>query len=74
MSKRLKNGIYKTTVGGDSMRYFVHDGLIVMSSKYGTFKTTENFMLGMQYSVNPEPLPDSMADVFIDEYNKLAQW
>ena len=58
MSKRLKDGVYKTTVGGSPMRYFVHDGLVVMSSKYGTFKTTENFMLGMQYSVNPEPLPD----------------
>jgi hypothetical protein len=45
-----------------------------MSSKYGTYKTNENFMLGMQYSVNPEPLPDDMADVFIDEYNKLEQW
>ena len=74
MSKRLKNGIYKTTVGGDPMRYFVHDGLIVMSSKYGTFKTTENFMLGMQYSVNPEPLPDYIADGFVDSYNKLEQW
>ena len=74
MSKRLKDGVYKTTVGGDPMRYFVHDGLVVMSSKYGTFKTTENFMLGMQYSVNPEPLPDGMADEFIDSYNKLEQW
>ena len=74
MSKRLKNGIYKTTVGGDLMRYFVHDGLIVMSSKYGTYKTNENFMLGMQYSVNPEPLPDGIAEGFIDEYNKLEQW
>jgi hypothetical protein len=74
MSKRLKDGVYKTTVGGDSMRYFVHDGLIVMSSKYGTFKTTEHFMLGMQYSVNPEPLPDGMADKFLEEYNKLEQW
>ncbi len=74
MSKRLKNGIYKTTISGDPIRYFVHDGLIVMSSKYGTYKTNENFMLGMQYSVNPEPLPDGMADVFIDEYNKLEQW
>ena len=31
-------------------------------------------MLGMQYSVNPEPLPDGMASEFLDEYNKLEQW
>ena len=30
MSKRLKDGVYKTTVGGSPMRYFVHDGQVSM--------------------------------------------
>tara|TARA_R100001129_G_scaffold53972_1_gene37061 strand:- start:16 stop:240 length:225 start_codon:yes stop_codon:yes gene_type:complete len=74
MSKRLKDGIYQARLSDATVRYFVHDGLIVMSSKYGTYKTTENFMLGSQYSVNPDPLPSGMAEKFLDEYNKLEQW
>ena len=74
MSKRLKDGVYTASLSNDKVRYFVHDGLIIMSSKYGTYKTTENFMLGSQYSVNPDPLPDGMADEFVDSYNKLEQW
>tara|TARA_R100001163_G_C4948382_1_gene117217 strand:+ start:297 stop:518 length:222 start_codon:yes stop_codon:yes gene_type:complete len=73
MSKRLKNGIYTAKLSNDKVRYFVHDGLIIMSSKYGNYKTTENFMLGSQYSVNPEPLTVGSSE-FLDAYNKLEQW
>tara|TARA_R110002020_G_scaffold301050_1_gene516568 strand:- start:428 stop:652 length:225 start_codon:yes stop_codon:yes gene_type:complete len=74
MSKRLKNGIYQARLSDATIRYFVHNGLVVMSSKYGTYKTTESFMLGSQHNVNPDPLPDSIAEGFMDEYNKLEQW
>ena len=73
MSKRLKDGIYQARLSDATIRYFVHNGLIVMSSKYGTYKTTENFMLGSQYSVNPEPLDVSPGE-FLKAYNKLTSW
>jgi|TARA_R100000084_G_scaffold89294_1_gene43292 hypothetical protein len=73
MSKRLKNGIYTARLSGGNVRYFVHDGLIIMNSKYGNYKTTENFMLGSQYSVNPEPLNVSPNE-FLEAYNKLENW
>ena len=72
MSK-LKDGVYKTSDPKNRITYFVHDGLIIMSSKYGTYKTTENFMLGSQYSVNPEPLDVSPGE-FLKAYNKLTSW
>ena len=73
MSKRLKDGVYTASLSNDKVRYFVHDGLIIMSSKYGNYKTTENFMLGSQYSVNPEPLNVSPGE-FLEAYNKLENW
>ena len=73
MSKRLKDGIYTARLSGSNVRYFVHDGLIIMNSKYGNYKTTENFMLGSQYNVNPEPLTVEPSE-FLDAYNKLEQW
>ena len=73
MSKRLKDGVYTARLSNDKVRYFVHDGLIIMSSKYGNYKTTENFMLGSQYSVNPEPLNVSSGE-FLKAYNKLEKW
>ena len=65
MSKRLKNGIYTARLSGGNVRYFVHDGLIIMNSKYGNYKTTENFMLG---SLNVSP------NEFLEAYNKLENW
>jgi len=73
MSKRLKDGVYTASLSNDKVRYFVHDGLIIMSSKYGNYKTTENFMLGSQYNVNPEPLNVSPGE-FLKAYNKLTSW
>ena len=73
MSKRLKDGVYTASLSSDKVRYFVHDGLIIMSSKYGNYKTTENFMLGSQYNVNPEPLSVSSGE-FLKAYNKLEEW
>tara|TARA_B100000085_G_scaffold138558_1_gene126281 strand:+ start:1567 stop:1788 length:222 start_codon:yes stop_codon:yes gene_type:complete len=73
MSKRLKDGVYTASLSDAKVRYFVHDGLIIMNSKYGTYKTTENFMLGSQYNTNPEPL-DVSPDEFLKVYNKLTSW
>ena len=73
MSKRLKVGVYTASLSDAKVRYFVHDGLIIMNSKYGTYKTTENFMLGSQYNMNPEPLDVSPGE-FMKTYNKLEQW
>ena len=44
-----------------------------MQWKYGVFKTTANFMLGSQNSVNPEPLNVSSGE-FLKAYNKLEKW
>ena len=41
-----------------------------MQWKYGTFKTTSNFMLGAKWE---EPLPMSPGE-FMKTYNKLEQW
>ena len=73
MSKRLKDGVYTASLSDAKVKYFVHDGLIIMNSKYGTYKTTENFMLGSQYNVNPEPLDVSPGE-FLKVYNKLTSW
>jgi len=73
MSKRLKNGMYTASLSNEKVMYFVHNGLIIMSSKYGNYKTTENFMLGSQYNVNPEPITVEASE-FLDAYNKLEQW
>ena len=73
MSKRLKDGVYTASLSDSSVRYFVHDGLIIMSSKYGNYKTTENFMLGSQYNVNPEPLTIESGE-FLKAYNQLESW
>ena len=73
MSKRLKDGVYTASLSDAKVRYFVHDGLIIMNSKYGTYKTTENFMLGSQYNMNPEPLDVSPGE-FLKVYNKLTSW
>ena len=73
MSKRLKDGVYTASLSDAKVRYFVHDGLIIMNSKYGTYKTTENFMLGSQYNVNPEPLDVSPGE-FLKVYNKQTSW
>ena len=37
MSKKLKDGVYRAQSGNDKIMYFVHDELIVMQWKYGTF-------------------------------------
>ena len=73
MSKRLKDGVYTASLSDAKVRYFVHDGLVIMNSKYGTYKTTENFMLGSQYNANPEPLDVSPGE-FLKVYNKLTSW
>ena len=73
MSKRLKDGVYTASLSDAKVRYFVHDGLIIMNSKYGTYKTTENFMLGSQYNMNPAPLDVSPGE-FLKVYNKLTSW
>ena len=73
MSKKLKDGVYTASLSDAKVRYFVHDGLIIMNSKYGTYKTTENFMLGSQYNMNPEPLDVSPGE-FLKVYNKLTSW
>ena len=70
MSKKLKDGVYKTQSGNDKIMYFVHDELIVMQWKYGTFKTTSNFMLGAKWE---EPLPMSSGE-FMKGYNQVEQW
>jgi len=70
MSKRLKDGVYKAQSGNDKIMYFVHDELIVMQWKYGTFKTTANFMLGAKWI---EPLPMSTGE-FMKGYNQVEQW
>jgi hypothetical protein len=41
-----------------------------MQWKYGTFKTTANFMLGARWE---EPLPMSPGE-FMKTYNKLEKW
>ena len=70
MSKKLKDGVYKTSDPKNRITYFVHDGLIGMQWKYGTFKTTSNFMLGAKWE---EPLPMSPGE-FMKTYNKLESW
>tara|TARA_R110002012_G_scaffold251321_1_gene429260 strand:+ start:39 stop:251 length:213 start_codon:yes stop_codon:yes gene_type:complete len=70
MSKELKDGVYKTQSGSDKIVYFVHDKLIVMQWKYGTFKTTSNFMLGAKWE---EPLPMSSGE-FMKGYNQVESW
>tara|TARA_R100001443_G_scaffold10798_1_gene20460 strand:+ start:557 stop:769 length:213 start_codon:yes stop_codon:yes gene_type:complete len=70
MSKKLKDGVYKTSDTKNRITYFVHDGLVGMQWKYGTFKTTTNFMLGAKWE---EPLPMSAGE-FMKAYNKLEQW
>ena len=70
MSKKLKDGVYKAQTNSDKITYFVHDGLIGMQWRYGTFKTTSTFMLGAKWV---EPLPMSPGE-FIKTYNKLEQW
>ena len=70
MSKKLKDGVYKAQSGNDKIMYFVHDELIVMQWKYGTFKTTSNFMLGAKWI---EPLPMSTGE-FMKGYNQVEQW
>ena len=70
MSKKLKDGVYKAQNGSDKIMYFVHDELIVMQWKYGTFKTTANFMLGAKWI---EPLPMSTGE-FMKGYNQVEQW
>ena len=70
MSKKLKDGVYKAQSGNDKIMYFVHDELIVMQWKYGTFNTTANFMLGAKWI---EPLPMS-TDEFMKGYNQVESW
>ena len=70
MSKKLKDGVYRAQSGNDKIMYFVHDELIVMQWKYGTFKTTTNFMLGAKWI---EPLPMSTGE-FMKGYNQVEQW
>tara|TARA_R100000152_G_C6682252_1_gene115846 strand:+ start:557 stop:769 length:213 start_codon:yes stop_codon:yes gene_type:complete len=70
MSKKLKDGVYKAQSGNDKIMYFVHDELIVMQWKYGTFKTTSNFMLGAKWI---EPLPMTTGE-FMKGYNQVEQW
>ena len=70
MSKELKDGVYKTLDPKNRITYFVHDGLIGMQWKYGTFKTTSNFMMGAKWV---EPLPMTSGE-FIKTYNKLERW
>jgi hypothetical protein len=70
MNKKLKDGVYKAQNGNDKIMYFVHDELIVMQWKYGTFKTTSNFMLGAKWI---EPLPMSTGE-FMKGYNQVEQW
>ena len=70
MKEKLKDGVYKAQTNCDRISYFVHDGLIGMQWKYGTFKTTSNFMLGAKWV---EPLPMTSGE-FIKVYNKLESW
>jgi len=70
MKKELKDGVYKTSDPKNRITYFVHDGLIGMQWKYGTFKTTSNFMLGAKWI---EPLPMTSGE-FIKVYNQLKSW
>ena len=70
MSKKLKDGVYRAQSGNDKIMYFVHDELIVMQWKYGTFKTTSNFMLGAKWI---EPLPMSAGE-FMKGYNQVESW
>ena len=70
MKEKLKDGVYKAQSGSDKIMYFVHDELIVMQWKYGTFKTTTNFMLGAKWI---EPLPMSTGE-FMKGYNQLKSW
>ena len=70
MSKELKDGVYKTLDPKNRITYFVHDGLIGMQWKYGTFKTTSNFMMGAKWV---EPLPMTSGE-FMQTYNKLERW
>tara|TARA_R100001463_G_scaffold126713_1_gene184504 strand:- start:349 stop:561 length:213 start_codon:yes stop_codon:yes gene_type:complete len=70
MNKKLEDGVYKAQNGNDKIMYFVHDELIVMQWKYGTFKTTTNFMLGAKWV---EPLPMSPGE-FVKGYNQLKSW
>ena len=72
MSKKLKDGVYKAQSGSDKIMYFVHDELVVMQWKYGTFKTTTNFMLGAKWE---EPLPEELThDKFMEGYNQVESW
>ena len=70
MKEKLKDGVYKAQSGSDKIMYFVHDELIVMQWKYGTFKTTTNFMLGAKWI---EPLPMSTGE-FMKGYNQVESW
>ena len=70
MSKKLEDGVYKAQNGNDNIMYFVHDKLIVMQWKHGTFKTNTNFMLGAKWV---EPLPMSTGE-FMKGYNQLKSW
>ena len=70
MKKELKDGVYKAQSGNDKIMYFVHDELVVMQWKYGTFKTTNNFMFGVKWE---EPLPIT-SEEFMKGYNQVEQW
>ena len=70
MKEKVKDVVYKAQTNSDRITYFVHDGLIGMQWKYGTFKTTSNFMLGAKWV---EPLPMTPGE-FIKVYNKLESW
>ena len=72
MKKKLKDGVYKAQNGNDKIMYFVHDELIVMQWKYGTFKTSTNFMLGATWE---EPLPEELThEKFMKGYNQVESW
>ena len=70
MEKKLKDGVYKGWNGKDRITYFVHNELIIMAWKYGTFKTTTNFMFGVKWE---EPLPMT-SEEFMKGYNQVESW
>ena len=63
-------GNHKGWNGKDRITYFVHNELIVMAWKYGTFKTTTNFMFGVKWE---EPLPMT-SEEFMKGYNQVESW
>ena len=64
---QYKNGVYEGDYG---IRYFVHDGRVLLTHLGNTYKASPLFLFG---NWREELLPE-MVDQFSEVYNKSKQW